>query len=232
MDAAGFQEVHFPALLPRAPYEASNRWTEYGDNMFRLKDRRGNDYLLAPDPRGDVHAAREGPVLVLPRPAAGHLPDPDEVPRRGPTPGRPAARPRVRDEGLLQLRRRRRRARTCRTSATATPTSPRSSASACRSSSCRRCRGRWAARRARSSSPRSTPARTPTCAARTVTTPPTSRRCAIAAPPPQSARRPAAGGGRTTRPTRPPSPRSSTCSTPATTCAARRRAAVGARPTR
>ena len=48
MDAAGFQEVHFPALLPRAPYEASDRWTEYGDNMFRLQDRRGNDYLLAP----------------------------------------------------------------------------------------------------------------------------------------------------------------------------------------
>ncbi len=48
MNAAGFQEVHFPALLPRAPYEASNRWTEYGDAMFRLKDRRGNDFLLAP----------------------------------------------------------------------------------------------------------------------------------------------------------------------------------------
>jgi prolyl-tRNA synthetase len=48
MDAAGFQEVHFPALLPREPYEASNRWTEYGDTLFRLKDRRGNDFLLAP----------------------------------------------------------------------------------------------------------------------------------------------------------------------------------------
>ncbi|HET9665552.1 MAG TPA: proline--tRNA ligase [Desertimonas sp.] len=48
MNAAGFQEVHFPALLPRAPYEASNRWVEYGDGMFRLKDRRGNDLLLAP----------------------------------------------------------------------------------------------------------------------------------------------------------------------------------------
>jgi prolyl-tRNA synthetase len=48
MDAAGFQEVHFPALLPREPYEASNRWTEYGDNLFRLKDRHGNDFLLAP----------------------------------------------------------------------------------------------------------------------------------------------------------------------------------------
>lgn len=48
MDAAGFQEVHFPALLPREPYEATNRWTEYGDNLFRLQDRRKNDYLLGP----------------------------------------------------------------------------------------------------------------------------------------------------------------------------------------
>jgi prolyl-tRNA synthetase len=48
MDRAGFQEVHFPALLPREPYEASGRWTEYGDLLFRLKDRRGNDYLIAP----------------------------------------------------------------------------------------------------------------------------------------------------------------------------------------
>jgi prolyl-tRNA synthetase len=48
MDAAGFQEVHFPALLPREPYEATNRWTEYGDSLFRLKDRHGNDLLLAP----------------------------------------------------------------------------------------------------------------------------------------------------------------------------------------
>jgi prolyl-tRNA synthetase len=48
MDAAGFQEVHFPALLPREPYEVTNRWTEYGDGIFRLKDRRDNDYLLGP----------------------------------------------------------------------------------------------------------------------------------------------------------------------------------------
>jgi prolyl-tRNA synthetase len=48
MDAAGFQEVHFPALLPRDPYEATNRWTEYGDNLFRLRDRKGADMLLGP----------------------------------------------------------------------------------------------------------------------------------------------------------------------------------------
>ncbi|BDZ43922.1 proline--tRNA ligase [Paraoerskovia sediminicola] len=48
MAAAGGQEVHFPALLPREPYEATGRWTEYGPNIFRLKDRKDGDYLLAP----------------------------------------------------------------------------------------------------------------------------------------------------------------------------------------
>jgi prolyl-tRNA synthetase len=48
MDAMGAQEVQFPALLPKEPFDLSNRWTEYGDDIFRLKDRRGNDFLLAP----------------------------------------------------------------------------------------------------------------------------------------------------------------------------------------
>lgn len=48
MDAISAQEVHFPALLPREPYEATHRWEEYGDNLFRLKDRHDADYLLAP----------------------------------------------------------------------------------------------------------------------------------------------------------------------------------------
>ena len=48
MDAIGAQELSFPALLPREPYEASGRWTEYGAGIFRLKDRKGNDYLLGP----------------------------------------------------------------------------------------------------------------------------------------------------------------------------------------
>jgi prolyl-tRNA synthetase len=90
MDAAGFQEVHFPALLPRAPYEASNRWTEYGDAMFRLKDRRGNDFLLAPTHEEmftllvkDLYSSYKDLPLVLyqiqtkyrdePRPRAGLL---------------------------------------------------------------------------------------------------------------------------------------------------------------
>ncbi|MEY3029547.1 MAG: hypothetical protein RL198_944, partial [Actinomycetota bacterium] len=48
MAAAGAQEVFFPALLPREPFEETGRWTEYGDNLFRLQDRRQADYLLAP----------------------------------------------------------------------------------------------------------------------------------------------------------------------------------------
>jgi prolyl-tRNA synthetase len=48
MAAAGAFEVHFPALLPREPYETTGRWEEYGDALFRLQDRKGADYLLAP----------------------------------------------------------------------------------------------------------------------------------------------------------------------------------------
>ena len=48
MDAIGAQEVAFPALLPREPYETTGRWDAYGSNMFRLKDRKGGDYLLGP----------------------------------------------------------------------------------------------------------------------------------------------------------------------------------------
>ena len=48
MTTAGAHEVHFPALLPREPYEETGRWDEYGDALFRLKDRHGADYLLAP----------------------------------------------------------------------------------------------------------------------------------------------------------------------------------------
>lgn len=48
MNRIGAQEVHFPALLPREPYEATGRWADYGENLFRLQDRRKVDYLLGP----------------------------------------------------------------------------------------------------------------------------------------------------------------------------------------
>ena len=151
MDAIGFQEVHFPALLPREPYEAPGRWTEYGDTL-PLKDRKGADYLLGPTHEELFTAPGEGPVLVVQGPAAVDLPDPDEVPRRGPAPRRHPARARVPHEGLVLLRRRRRRARSVATTSTARPTSRSSTGSASTTSSSRRCPARWAARRARSSS--------------------------------------------------------------------------------
>ena len=48
MDAMGAQEVHFPGLIPAEPYKATNRWEEYGPTLFKLEDRKGGDYLLAP----------------------------------------------------------------------------------------------------------------------------------------------------------------------------------------
>ena len=48
MERMGSQEVHFPALIPREIYETSGRWADYGDTLFKLKDRKGVDYLLAP----------------------------------------------------------------------------------------------------------------------------------------------------------------------------------------
>ena len=110
MDAMGAQEVHFPALLPREPYEATGRWTEYGANLFRLQGPPRQRLPARPHPRGDVHAPGEGPLLVVQGPAALALPDPDQVPGRGAAPRRAVPRPRVHDEGQLLLRRRRRRA--------------------------------------------------------------------------------------------------------------------------
>ena len=72
MDAMGAQEIQFPALLPREPYEATNRWTEYGPNIFRLKDRKGGDYLLGPTHeelftlvvKGEYSSYKDYPVML------------------------------------------------------------------------------------------------------------------------------------------------------------------------
>src|SRR4051794_28622218 len=72
MDAMGAQEVHFPALLPKEPYEATGRWTEYGPNIFRLQDRRGGDYLLGPTHeelftlvvKGEYSSYKDYPVML------------------------------------------------------------------------------------------------------------------------------------------------------------------------
>ncbi|PKW19498.1 proline--tRNA ligase [Saccharopolyspora spinosa] len=72
MNAIGAQEIHFPALLPKEPYEATGRWTEYGPNLFRLKDRKGGDYLLGPTHeelfaltvKGEYSSYKDYPVML------------------------------------------------------------------------------------------------------------------------------------------------------------------------
>ena len=93
MDAIGAQEVHFPALLPKEPYEARGRWTEYGPNIFRLQGPQGRRLPARADPRGDVHPAGEGPVLLLQGPAAVRCTRsrPSTATRRGPGPASCAA---------------------------------------------------------------------------------------------------------------------------------------------
>lgn len=72
MDAMGAQEIQFPALLPREPYEATGRWTEYGDSVFRLKDRKGADFMLGPTHeemfaltvKGEFSSYKDYPVIL------------------------------------------------------------------------------------------------------------------------------------------------------------------------
>src|SRR3954449_9534829 len=47
MTSIAAQEFYLPALNPREIWEESGRWTVMGDNMFRLKDRKGADLCLA-----------------------------------------------------------------------------------------------------------------------------------------------------------------------------------------
>ena len=175
MNAIGGQEILFPALLPRAPYETTNRWTEYGDGVFRLKDRRDNDYLLGPTHeelftltlKGEYTSYKDFPVLLYQiqtkyrdeaRPRAGILRGREFVMKDSYSFD-------VDDDGL----------RGGLPPPTATPTSASSIRSTSATSSSRRCRGRWAAARRRSSSPKARSARTRSCAAWSPVMPPTSR---------------------------------------------------------
>src|ERR1044072_1884532 len=73
MNAIKGQEILFPALLPKAPYETTNRWTEYGDGVFRLQDRRHNDYMLGPTHeefftltvKGEYNSYKDFPLLLF-----------------------------------------------------------------------------------------------------------------------------------------------------------------------
>ena len=90
MNRMGGQEVLFPALIPREYYEATGRWTDYGDAIFTLQDRKGADYLLGPTHeelftemvKGEYSSYKDYPVILYqiqtkyrdePRPRAGLL---------------------------------------------------------------------------------------------------------------------------------------------------------------
>ena len=72
MDAMGGQEILLPALLPREPYETTNRWIEYGPTIFRMKDRKNADYLLGPTHeelfaltvKGEYSSYKDYPVIL------------------------------------------------------------------------------------------------------------------------------------------------------------------------
>ncbi len=72
MNAIGGQEVLLPALLPKEFYETTGRWEEYGDTLFRLKDRKGADYLLGPTHeelftllvKGEYSSYKDFPVVL------------------------------------------------------------------------------------------------------------------------------------------------------------------------
>ena len=48
MDKIGGQEIQMPVLTPSSLWKSSGRWKEYGDDMFKIKDRKEQDYALSP----------------------------------------------------------------------------------------------------------------------------------------------------------------------------------------
>ena len=150
---------------PREPYEATNRWTEYGEGIFRLKDRKDADYLLAPTHEElfallvkDLYSSyKDLPVTLF------QIQDKyrDEArPRAGLLRGREFTMKDAYSFDVTDAGPRRAATRPC---ATRTSGSSRAWGSSTRSS--RPTPARWAARSPRSSCTRSPSARTPTSAA-------------------------------------------------------------------
>lgn len=71
MDRVGSQEFYLPALTPAELWIKSGRWNTFGDDMFRLKDRKGRDLCLAPTHEevfteiasNDLHSYRDMPQM-------------------------------------------------------------------------------------------------------------------------------------------------------------------------
>ena len=128
MNAAGAIEILMPTIQPADLWRESGRYEAYGKEMLRIKDRHERDMLYGPTNEENVTDIFRRHVTQLPPAAAQPLPHPVEVPRRDPAPLRRDARPRVPDEGRLQLRPRLRRRRGAPTTTCSWPTCAPSSA--------------------------------------------------------------------------------------------------------
>ncbi len=72
MNAIGGQEVLLPIVQPAELWEESGRWGDYGDEMFRLKDRQGRQFCLGPTHeeiitalvRSEVRSYRQMPLRL------------------------------------------------------------------------------------------------------------------------------------------------------------------------
>ncbi len=105
MDASGAQEILMPVLQPAELWEESGRLNDYGPELMRLTDRHDREMCLGPTHEEIIVALVRNELRSYKELPQNALPDPDEVPRRDPPALRPAALPRVRHEGRLQLQR-------------------------------------------------------------------------------------------------------------------------------
>ncbi len=70
MDAAGGQEIHMSAVQPAELWQESGRWSAYGPELWRIKDRNGRDFCLGPTHeeiftdivRNDISSHRQLPI--------------------------------------------------------------------------------------------------------------------------------------------------------------------------
>jgi prolyl-tRNA synthetase len=103
MTKAGSTELLMPAIQPAELWMESKRWQQYGKELLRIKDRHDRDFVFGPHPRGGHHGHGPGHDQLVPAAPGEPVPDPDEVPGRGPSALRPDARARVHHEGRVLL---------------------------------------------------------------------------------------------------------------------------------
>ena len=106
-DRSGAQEILMPTIQPAELWRESGRYDDYGKEMLRIRDRHDREMLYGPTNEEQVTDDRPRRDQELPRPAEEPLSHPVEVPRRGAAALWRDARPRIPDEGRLQLRPRR-----------------------------------------------------------------------------------------------------------------------------